>query len=217
MTAEALAQEGDEGGGVKIGIRWSREIISVKRKGAIWIMVGRPRKIGRRERNGRIARSYENPKEQAAGQPHRVSVAKHQREWPEAGSEFGRLLLRGGITRSQYDAGIRFTELCVAMCAVYDVPSPHPRAMDLTNVRGSVSQGMPSEKAKRIIDDYNRAFEACGDAGRTAQRAVKDHAVLDKQVGDFDSLNALVSGLKKLVDHFGLDARLEIRFRQKCR
>ncbi len=38
-------------------LRWSRELVSVKRKGAIWIMVGRPRKIGKRERNGRIART----------------------------------------------------------------------------------------------------------------------------------------------------------------
>lgn len=197
-------------------LRWSREIIPIKR-GAIWIMVGRPRKVGKRKPCGRLAQTYVNPKQQAAAQPHRASVLKHQREWPEAGSEFGRLLLRGGITRSQYDAGIRFTELCVAMCAVYDVPSPHPRAMDLTNVRGSVSQGMPSERARRIIDDYNRAFEACGDAGRAAQRAVKEHVVLDKPVGDFDSLKALSSGLSKLVDHFGLDARLEIRFRAKCR
>lgn len=180
-------------------------------------MVGRPRKIGKRERNGRIARAYENPKAQVASQPHRASVAKYQRAWPEAGSEFGRLLLRGGITRSQYDAGIRFTELCVAMCAVYEVPSPHPHAMDLTNVRGSVSQGMPSERARRIIDDYNRAFEACGDAGRQAQRAVKEHVVLDRPVGDFDSLKSLSSGLSKLVGHFGLDARREIRFCQKCR
>lgn len=199
------------------GIRWSRKIIPIRKRGVIWIMVGRPRKIGKRERNGRIARSYENPKAQVASQPHRAGVMAKYREYPEAGTEFGRLLLRGGITRSQYDAGTRFTELCVAMCAVYDVPSPHPRAMNLTNVRGSVSQGMPSERARRIIDGYNRAFEACGDAGRAAQRAVKEHVVLDRPVGDFDSLKSLSSGLSKLVDHFGLDARREIRFCQKCR
>ena len=197
------------------GIRWSREIIPVKRKGAIWIMVGRPRKIGKRERNGRIARAYENPKAQVAGQPHRQSVAKQFREWPEAESEFGRLLLRGGITRSQYDAGMRFAELSVALCAVYDVPSPYPHAMDLTRVRGCMSQGMPSERARKIKDAYMAAFDACVEAGKAAQRAVKDYIVLDKPVGDFDSLKALVGGLVKLVEHFGLDARLQIRFRQK--
>lgn len=200
-----------------LGIRWSREIIPIRKRGAVWIMVGRTRKIGKRERNGRVARTYENPKAQAAGQPHRQSVPKQFREWPEAESEFGRLLLRGGITRSQYDAGMRFTELSVALCAVYDVPSPHPRAMDLTHVRGCMSQGMPSERATAIRDSYNKAFEACMDAGRLAQRAIRDHVVLDKPVGDFDALKALSSGLSKLVDHFGLDARLQIRFRQKCR
>jgi hypothetical protein len=198
-------------------LRWSRELVSVKRKGAIWIMVGRPRKIGKRERNGRIARTYENPKAQVAAQPHRQSVPKQFREWPEAESEFGRLLLRGGVTRSQYDAGIRFAELSVALCAVYDVPSPYPHAMDLTRVRGAMGPGMPSEQARKIKDAYMAAFDASMEAGRVAHRAVKDHVVLDKPVGDLDSLTALSRGLSRLVDHFGLDARLQIRFRQKCR
>ncbi len=191
------------------GIRWSREIVT-RRKGAIWIMVGRPRKIGKRERNGRIARTYENPKAQVAAQPHRQSVPKQFREWPEAESEFGRLLIRGGITKSQYDAGMLFTELCVATCAAYEAASPHPHAIDLTRVGVSVGKGMPSEKAKAIIARYNKAFEACMEAGRPALRAVKDHVVLDKPVGDFDSLTALSRGLSKLIDHFGLDARLKL-------
>ena len=197
-----------------LGIRWSREIIPVKRKGAIWIMVGRPRKIGKRERNGRIARTYENPKAQVAAQPHRQSVPKQFREWPEAESEFGRLLIRGGITKSQYDAGMRFTELSVALCAVYDVPSPYPHAMDLTRVRGAMGPGMPSDAARKIREAYNKAFDASMEAGRAAHRAVKDHVVLDKPVGDFDSLTALSRGLSRLVDHFGLDARLQMSRRR---
>lgn len=43
-------------------LRWSRELVSVKRKGAIWIM-GRPRKIGKRERNGRVSRAIADPEE----------------------------------------------------------------------------------------------------------------------------------------------------------
>jgi hypothetical protein len=199
-----------------IGIVWSRQTVKRKR-GAIWIMVGRTRKIGRREKNGRVARTYENPKAQVAAQPHRLGVPAKYRQWPEAESEFGRLLLRGGITRSQYDAGMRFTELCVATCAAYEAASPHPHAIDLTRVGVSVGKGMPSEKAKAIIASYNKAFEKCMEAGRPALRSVKDHVILDKPVGDFESLRLLVCGLIKLVDHFGLDARLQIRFRQKCR
>jgi hypothetical protein len=172
-------------------------------------MVGRPRKIGKRERNGRIARTYENPKAQAAGQPHRQSVAKKYRECPEAGSEFGRLFLRGGITRAQLEAGIRFIELSVALCAVYDVPSPHPHSIDLTHVRGAVSQGMPSEKARAIRDAYNRAFDKCMDAGRPALRAVKEYVVLDKPVGDFESLMLLKKALIGLVRFFGIDPALK--------
>lgn len=38
-------------------LRWSKELIPIRKRGAIWIMVGRTRKIGKRERNGRVSRS----------------------------------------------------------------------------------------------------------------------------------------------------------------
>src|SRR5687768_5485993 len=73
----------------RVGLRWSKELIPIRKRGAIWIMVGRPRKIGKRERNGRIARTYENPKAQVANQPHRRGVVVQLRECEEAGTEFG--------------------------------------------------------------------------------------------------------------------------------
>jgi hypothetical protein len=192
------------------GLRWSRELVSVKRKGAIWIMVGRPRKIGKRKPCGRLAPVYVNPKAQVARQPHRQSVPKKCREWPEAESEFGRSLLRGAITPAQHAAGMRFTELSVALCAVYDVPSPYPHAMDLTRVRGAMGPGMPSDVATAIRSAYGAAFEACAKAGRKPQRAVKDCVVLDRAIGDFETLRLVRLGLDELVRHFGIDPKLEL-------
>ena len=70
------------------GLVWVRQTIS-KRNGAIQIMVGRPRKSGRRQPNGQLARGYVNPKAQVCAQPHRVVVMAKYRDRPEAESNFG--------------------------------------------------------------------------------------------------------------------------------
>lgn len=193
-----------------IGLKWTRETVRNHKRGTIQIMVGRPRKSGRREPNGRIQRAYQNPKAQAASQPHRVGVAREYREWPEAGSEFGRMMLRKIITPAQYEAGILFAGLSVAFCAVYDVPSPHPHAMDLTRVGVSLGREMAPEKAIEIKKRYNRAFDACGEAGRKAQMAVKNCAVLDRKVDSFEMRDGLRAGLDRLIHHFGIDPHLKL-------
>src|SRR5687768_18511199 len=124
-----------------MGLRWSKELIPIRKRGAIWIMVGRPRKIGKRENNGRIDRAIAAQKArservQTINQPHRRGVVVALRECEEAGTEFGRLMLRGGITPAMHEAGISFTELCEAARAVYDAASPHPQAMDLNRRAG---------------------------------------------------------------------------------
>ena len=207
------AESNSNGGGVT-GLSWTKEIIP-RGRGAIWIMVGRPRKIGKRERNGRIARVYENPKAQVAAQPHRLDVLSKYREWPEVESEFGRLMLRGGITPAQKEAGEAYARLAAALRAVYDAESPNPRAIDLTNVRGSNGREITSEEAEQIKERSRRAFEACGEAGNRAPRAVKEHVILDRPVADFETLKVLKSGLDKLVTFFGIDRSLQISSRAK--
>ena len=174
------------------------------------IMVGRPRKAGRRQPNGQLARAYVNPKAQVANQPHRAGLPRQYRDWPEAGSEFGRMLLRDVINPAQYEAGMLFAGLSVAFCAVYDVPSPYPHAMDLTRVGVSQGREMPPEKAAEIKKRYNRAFEACADAGRKAQLAVKNCAVLDRKIDSFEMRDALRAGLDRLVHHFGINPKLSL-------
>lgn len=198
------------------GIRWSRQTIPV-RQGARQIMVGRTRKRGGREANGRIARTYVNPKAQVAAQPHRLGVERQFRDWPEAESEFGRLLLRGVVTPAQYEAGKRYAALASSYRVVLGIPPIHPRSLDLLSP-GPVSRAdLNSDAARSIKDRYDKAFEACSDAGRKALRAVRDHAVFERKVDSFEALDHLRRGLEKLVDHFGLDRNLKISSRQKCR
>jgi hypothetical protein len=179
--------------------------------------VGRPRKIGKRERNGRIARTYENPKAQVANQPHRRGVVVHLREFEEAESEFGRLMLRGGITPAHYEAGIAFFKLRNAMCRVYDLPSPNPQAMCFTRCAGFPGPGMTSEEGQAIKDRYMRAFDCAGEAGSKAQRTLAPHVIRDEPVMDFETLYRLKSALDRLVCFFGIDRDLQISSSQKCR
>lgn len=198
------------------GIRWSREFIPF-RKGAIQIMVGRPRKAGRRKPGGRLAQIYINPKAQIAAQPHRLAVGREYREWPEAESEFGRLMLRGVITPAQYEAGRRYSGLASSYRVVLGIPPLHPRSPDLLNPGPVLRGDLSTDTARGIKDRYDKAFEALGDAGRKALRAVRDHAVFERKVDSFEALDHLRRGLEKLIDHFGLDRNLEIGSRAKCR
>jgi hypothetical protein len=182
----------------------------VKRKGAIWIMVGRTRKIGKRERNGRIARTYENPKAQVANQPHRMGVVVSLRETPEAGTQFGQLMLRGGITPAHHEAGIEFIKLREAVRRVYDLASPHPQAMDLNRRAGFPGPGMTSAEGQAIKDRYMKAFDKAGEAGCKAQRTLAPHVIRDEPVTDLQTLKMLKAALDKLVRFFGIDPKLKL-------
>jgi hypothetical protein len=177
-------------------------------------MVGRTRKKGRREPNGRIARTYVNPKAQVAEQPHRMTVHSQYREWPEAETHFGRLMLNRKITPAQYEAGSRYSILAGLYRLYYGIPSPNPRAIDLLRSMGGY-EGMAPDMPKALKRDYDDAFCACGNAGNRAQRAVNAHAVFDRVVPDMETLTLLICGLDKLVVHFGLDAKMQITASRK--
>ena len=171
--------------------------------------MGRPRKKGKREPNGRPQRSYLNPKAQVANQPHRMAVAEKYREWPEAGTEFGRLMLSGKITPAQYEAGSRYSMLAGLYRLYYGIPSPNPRALDLLRSLGGYD-GMAPGMPEALKLKYDGAFEACARAGNRAQRAVNAHAVFDRRIYEQDELKLLIAGLDKLVEHFGIDPQLRI-------
>lgn len=189
-------------------LRWTRETVRSHKRGTIQIMVGRPRKSGRREPNGRIQRAYQNPKAQAASQPHRVGVAREYREWPEAGSEFGRMMLRKVITPAQYEAGRRYAELAARWRAVKGYPPIHPIAMDLLHSGRGVGSDAADHVIRVAIRDYDAAFSAC--EPHKVQRAVSHHAVLERKVEDFEALRLLKIGLDKLIVHFHINPQLEL-------
>lgn len=190
------------------GIRWSREIVPQKSRGAIWIMVGRPRKQGRRQPNGQLARAYVNPRAQVAAQPHRAVMPVRLREKPEAESNFGQLCLRDKITRAQYEAGKMYCALTASMHATYDIPSPHPRAIDLERIAGIGAREIPPHAAERIRQAYMRAFECL--SSHRIQRAMSHHVVRDVPISDFDTLDLLKIGLSRLVEHFSLAPDMQI-------
>lgn len=119
-------------------------------------------------------------------------------------------MIRGVFTPAQYEAGQRYIELGAQIRAVYDIPSPNPTGIDLTRVGVSYGREMPSHVAAAIKERYNRAFEACAEAGYRATRAVKQHVILDKPIGDFATLDLVKNALNKLIHHFGLDENLQI-------
>lgn len=179
---------------------------------------GRKRKIGiNRENNGQVQRVYVNPRQQAAEQPHRVVVPVQFREFPEAESEFGRLMLMKLITPAQHEAGKQYAGLVSQYRRVYDIPAPDPQAMDISRVRGSQGLEMPIHVARAVRERYDRAYSAIGDArgGQKAQKAVAHYAVHDRRVDGRDILQLLISGLDQLVSHFGIDRNLQITHREK--
>jgi hypothetical protein len=177
------------------------------------IMVGRKRKNLKREPSGRPSRAYENPKLQVMMQPHRRDIPDKLKDGPEAESSFGRLMCLGIITPAQHEAGKRYRQISFDYREVYhNAPSPHPKAISLLLVSGGGGDGAEPHREtllwiKRV---YDAAFEALGEAGNRAQRAVKDHAVFEKPCPDEFSRALLRRGLDRLVEHYGIDPRLKI-------
>jgi hypothetical protein len=189
------------------GIQWQREFIPI-RNGAIQIMVGRPRKIGKRQPNGQLARTYVNPKAQVAAQPHRVVVPIKFRELPEAETEFGRLMLNGWVTPAQYEAGRQYAKLVGRYRASIHAPNPNPSGIDLGRGGGGIGAGMPDGTSRAIKRAYDSAFESCGPV--RLQKLIAHHVIHDRRIADFADRDLLKIGLKKLVVHFGIDPKLKI-------
>lgn len=175
---------------------------------------GRKRKIGaQREANGRAQRVYENPRQQVAEQPHRVVVPVQFREFQEAESEFGRLMLLKKITPAQHEAGKLYAALASQYRVVKGYPPLHPQAIDLTSVRGGEGGEMASHIIKSVADRYNRAFESI--SGQKSQKAVAYYAVFERPIDTLDGLGLLIIGLNSLVSHFGIDRNLQISSRHQ--
>lgn len=166
-----------------------------------------------RERNGRAQRVYENPRRQVAEQPHRVLVPVAFREFQEAESSFGRMMILGHITPAQHEAGRLYAELAARYRKAIIAPNLTPSGIDLERVGCGGSGGMPDGTARAIKRAYDSAFESCGP--HKVQRAIAHHVIQDRHVTDGLTRELLKSGLDKLVSHFGIDRNLQISSRHK--
>lgn len=162
-----------------------------------------------REPNGRRQRAYVNPKKQVASQPHRMTAPKEFREDERAETVFGRIMLNGHISPAQYEAGIAWAIQVNRFKRLLNSPSPNPRSVDPSRTSGGSDNELPGHVVEAIKKAYHAAFEALAAAGNRPQRTVNSIAVYDRfyEHGGIDQLKL---GLDKLVDHFGIDPRLQI-------
>src|SRR5262245_7600512 len=166
---------------------------------------GRPRKKRPGQNNVHLKRaSVTNPREIAAGMPHRRGLGE-QATSQLAETELGRMCLRGEISREQYLAGETFAGQWRGYLRTLNAPQ------SLTNGQGRVfpCDGCSAPESRKFCRcDLLRRI--CGEtmlvltaAGRPAQRAVQTVAIHDRQC-PFDALDDLRVGLNILAQHFGL-------------
>ena len=139
----------------------------------------------------------------AIHQPHRREVPESQRHDAKAGTQLGRLQLRGLISHEHYlagewDAGVvrRYRQLIMA-------PNCNPGSISGVTIVGSGGPiHIEDDEATRRKSVYDAAFELLDAIGQRVAKAVAHTAVHDRPAGD--GLRLLVIGLEALAVHRGL-------------
>lgn len=173
-------------------VEWRRETIQCQ-QGILSIMVGRTRKRGNREPNGRLQREKPLTKLQVAQQmPHRRGLPIELVEHERAESQFGRLSLtkKPGsgneyvISPEQYQAGVQWRKTVMNYRAVLHAPNEFPRSIAGSLVGGGGgSRFMSDEEAHRRKIAYNEAYEAVeGAVGRHCMITLNDATVHERFV-----------------------------------
>ena len=179
---------------------WTRCRVTIRNKD-IEIMVGRKRKKGPREPNGRLKREKAvDPNAVARRQPHRRGVPAALAHDPKAECILGRLCLNGEISETQYEAGVKYRTAVMRYRSA--IEAPRASAASMTGVIAGPSGGGTPISERRQIEirnGYMRAFEAIEQAG--AARDVAHCAVFDR--GPY-VLEKLQRGLDALAVHYGL-------------
>lgn len=179
---------------------WTRCRITIRNKD-IEIMVGRKRKKGPREPNGRVQRAKAiDPKAVARRQPHRRGVPAALAHDPKAECMMGRLCLNGDISETQYEAGVKYRTAVMRYRSVIEAPRASEASMTGA-LAGPSGGGAPISERKQIElrNGYMRAFEAIEQAG--AARDVAHCAVFDRPPFALDKVQR---GLDALALHYGL-------------
>lgn len=183
--------------------------------------MGRKRKPGNREPNGKPSRRIADKQAQrtleeqdamhvvksARQRVHGVNVADSGTEL--AGSVCGRLLLQGLITRPQMDAALAFADTYGTYARVMGLPrQPKAVAMGLPT-SGSGRDESPEQyaRAKARWDDACRAIQEANYLHRNGSLyAACDYLVLRDELHEH-MLGDLRLALNALARHFGVDGR----------
>jgi hypothetical protein len=184
--------------------------------------MGRQKKPGKREPNGKLSRRSEDKQarrsidEQAA-----MSVAKEARQRVHgvaakdsatelAGTVCGRLLLTGKLTPEQHDAALAYQNTYATYQRAIDAPRP-PKAVEIGGSTGGSAHDMTRAQAERAVDRWEKAKAVLGglDAvqrGTAVAYAACDYIVLqDKELPHL--IRHLRLGLDALARHYGLVTR----------
>ena len=190
-------------------------------------MVGRKRKAGNRENNGRLQRERNDPALVAARMPHRAWIPSRtddrgrvidQRRDHKAENPFGRLCLVGSVTPSEYTAGQRFLTDYRRYRVVIDSPRESTPSLTGRLSRSDYSEGdapiplriqkpMSDQEAQDRTKAYMKAVEAikADNLGRPTPRhnlLVLNSVVIHErelQPGDREFLKA---ALQRLEGHY---------------
>jgi hypothetical protein len=179
---------------------WTRCRLTIRNKD-IEIMVGRKRKKGPREANGRLRRvKAADPKAVAKLQPHRRGVPAAVAHDPKAECILGRLCLNGFINEMQYQAGVKYRTTVTRYRSAIEAPRASEASMTGA-LAGPSGGGSPISEQRQIEirNRYMRAFEALEQAG--AARDVAHCAVFDRPPFELDKVRR---GLDALALHYGL-------------
>src|SRR5262245_52595480 len=163
---------------------------------------GRARKAGARERNGRLLRQAETPRQVAAAMPHRKGLGELAVD-QRAETELGRLVLRGDLDATQGLAG----ETYLGLWRGYVWTLGGPRELAQGGGGGFTCDGCEVMKhcrcwfRRKVFEEADMALQASGMWPAFAVRAM---LFFDGKPGDLDELRV---GLSALARHFGLTAR----------
>lgn len=177
---------------------------SITQRAVAVIRVGRKRKAGKRHPNGELVNEQKQidlAHRIAITQPHRQSVSESLRFDQKAGTELGRLRLRGILTEEQYEAGRKYNALVTRYRASIDAPKAGQSIAGAMEPRGGGV--ITLEAAREIKREYDGAFEALFDCGQPAAKLVAHVAVHDREI-DRHLHATLICGLSGLAKHFGL-------------
>lgn len=166
---------------------------------------GRIRKVGDRHPGGKLVQEKPmSPQDVALGHPHRRDAPEDMRDHHLAETPFGTLRLIGALSGEEHGAGVWFARVVRRYRAVISAPKP-----DANSIAGAFEPKRASAEIQDATErkfDYDAAFEALNEAGRTSALIVS-RVVVHGEAVSYQGFGALVRGLRALRDHRELTER----------